>query len=36
MEFDGVSDVTDVADISSDQLSTSTAAIDAPNNNDKS
>jgi segregation and condensation protein B len=35
MEFEGTPDVTDVADTSSDQASTSTAAIDAPNNNEK-
>ena len=35
MEFEGAPDVTDVADTSSDQVSTSTAAIDAPNNNEK-
>jgi hypothetical protein len=35
MEFEGTPDVTDVADTSSDQVSTSTAAIDAPNNNEK-
>jgi segregation and condensation protein B len=35
MEFEGVPDVTDVADTSSDQVSTSTIAIDAPNNNEK-
>ena len=35
MEFEGAPDVTDVADTSSDQVSTSTPAIDAPNNNEK-
>jgi segregation and condensation protein B len=35
MEFEGAPDVTDVADTSSDQVSTSTAAIDALNNNEK-